>query len=211
MDAAEPSPSPLIAAYRHQDAREGFEVVTVTTGGSGLRLHGQTAAVEEGAAWSVRYEIVLDDRWRTYRAEVWGLAADGERRVVIELDRAGTWRVDGAPRPDLDGCLDVDLESSACTNTIPVHRMGLAVGDESEAPAVYVRAEDLRVERLEQTYRRAPSPDDDSADSTDGADGAGGATTTYAYSAPVFDFSCDLTYDAGGLVLDYPGIATRVL
>jgi len=40
------------------------------------------------------------------------------------------------------------------TNALPVHRAGLLVGGRAAAPAVYVRALDLAVERLEQTYTR---------------------------------------------------------
>jgi hypothetical protein len=31
----------------------------------------------------------------------------------------------------------------------------------------------------------------------------------YDYTAPAFEFRCELVYDAAGLVLDYPGIASR--
>jgi hypothetical protein len=31
----------------------------------------------------------------------------------------------------------------------------------------------------------------------------------YDYTAPAFDFSCQLVYDEAGLVLTYPGIAVR--
>jgi hypothetical protein len=183
--------APLVAAFRHGGGgREGFEVVRVQVTAAGVRLRGQTAAVEDGQAWSVGYEIALDEAWCTYRAQVWDLA----RRIVIELDRDGGWRVDGSPRPDLDGCLDVDLESSACTNTIPVHRLDLAVGEAAEAPAVYFRAADLAVERLEQSYRRLSSD---------------GGLDRYRYDAPIFDFTAQLTYDPTGLIVDYPGIATR--
>jgi uncharacterized protein len=36
----------------------------------------------------------------------------------------------------------------------PARRLELAVGRHADAPAAYVRAEDLRVERLEQRYLR---------------------------------------------------------
>ena len=103
---------------------------------------------------------------------------------------AGRWKVDGLHVPALDGCVDVDLEASACTNTFPIHRLGSAAGEPHEAPAVYVRVSELVVERLEQRY-------------TYRADG------TYDYEAPVFDFTCRLQYDEFGLVVEYPGIATR--
>jgi hypothetical protein len=40
------------------------------------------------------------------------------------------------------------------TNTLPVHRLDLPAGAQVAAPAAYVRALDLTVERLEQTYSR---------------------------------------------------------
>jgi hypothetical protein len=77
--------------------------------------------------------ISLDDRWITRTAQVWGRSLDGEREVTIEGDGSGRGRVNGASAPELDGCLEVDLESSACTNPIPVHRLNLAVDQPAEA------------------------------------------------------------------------------
>jgi uncharacterized protein len=80
------------------------------------------------------------------------------------------------------------------TNVLPVHRMALPAGARAAAPAAYVRAAGLAVERLEPTYVRA----------------AGQATRQcFDYTAPAFDFSCRLVYDESGLVVDYPGIAVR--
>ena len=89
----------------------------------------------------------------------------------------------------------MDLESSSLTNAFPVHRLGLGVGAEADAPAAYVRALDLSVERLEQRYVRL---EDD-----------GSRRERYRYTAPAFGFECQLLYDEYGLVLDYPGIAVR--
>jgi hypothetical protein len=56
-----------------------------------------------------------------------------------------------------------------------------------------VRFSTLAVERLEQRYTRLP--DDDAG------------RTRFDYWSP--DLQCELVYDESGLVLDYPGIATR--
>jgi len=58
--------------------------------------------------------------------------------------------------------------------------------------AAFVRADDLRVERLEQTYTRLD----------DGVH--------FAYTSMTFSFACNLAYDTSGLIVDYPGIATRL-
>lgn len=88
--------------------------------------------------------------------------------------------------------VNVDLESSAVTNTLPVHRLSLPLGEPSDVPAAFVRATDLRVERLEQTWERLET--------------AG----QVAYTSSTFDVRCTLTYDGSGLVVDHPGIAQRL-
>ncbi|WP_255354292.1 MULTISPECIES: putative glycolipid-binding domain-containing protein [Frankia] len=129
-------------------------------------------------------------------ATVRGRSATGSRSVTLEADRGGRWLVNGAVAADLEGFRDVDLESSAVTNALPVRRLDLAVGQRADAPAAYVRAVDLTVHRLEQTYTRAA---DD------------GSCQRYDYTDPTFAFACQLTYDDSALVVNYPGIATRAL
>jgi hypothetical protein len=185
---------PASAAWRHRVARDGFESMFVRRESSGYRFDGHTAAVEGRRAWAVRYTVYVDDGWTTTSARVWSWSVAGEHEVRLEADGRGHWAVDGESVSDLDGCLDVDLESSAFTNAIPVHRLVMAVGQSAQAPAVYVRALDAGIERLEQEYTRLADDGDQ----------------RYEYRAPGFDFECRLSYDASGLVLDYPGIATRV-
>ena len=112
-----------------------------------------------------------------------GLEVEG---VTVATEDGDSWQV--------DGCVDVDLGSSALTNAFPVRRLGLRTGDAADAPAVYVRAPDLVVDRLDQRYRRLPDE---------------GHAVRYAYEAPRFGFACTIRYDETGLVLDYPGIAVR--
>jgi uncharacterized protein len=60
----------------------------------------------------------------------------------------------------------------------------------TEVPAAYVRALDLCVRRLDQTYRRL----DD---------------RRYDYTSEGGDFRAVLEYDAAGLIVNHPGIAVR--
>ena len=145
---------PPTAAWRHLDARTGFEVLFLSRDPDGYHLEGYTTAVEADEAWAVRYAITLDSNRATSSAHITGRSALGEHHLRLESAGAGAWLVDGKPMPELTGCLDVDLEASACTNALPVGRLGLEVGQAADAPAVYVRARDLTVERLEQKYKR---------------------------------------------------------
>ncbi len=187
---------PATAAWRLLDAHVGFEVLYLRRAPEGYEFEGHSTGVEDREAWAVRYAITLDAGWVTRSAFVSGRSALGTSELRLEGDGAGAWLVDGEPDPTLAGCLDVDLEGSAFTNALPVHRLALSVGERADAPAAYVRANDLRLERLEQTYARLP---DD------------GERSRYDYVSPASGFRAELVYDRFGLVLDYPGIAVRVL
>ncbi len=80
------------------------------------------------------------------------------------------------------------------TNALPVHRLSLPVDAQAPAPAAFVRALDLSVERLEQHYKRATDE---------------GSHQRYDYTAPSFEVECRLVYDESGFVLAYPGLAVR--
>jgi hypothetical protein len=187
-------PPPATACWLHREARSGFEVAYFRSQEDGWAVDGTTAAVEDTKTWIVTYSIRLDAGWATRSARIMARTAAGLRETLLEVDQTGRWLVDGDPAPHLDGCRDVDLESSAMTNALPVHRLGLAAGRQADAPAAYVRALDLSVGRLEQTYRRIADE---------------GARQRYEYAAPAFDFTSCLVYDESGLVLDYLGVARR--
>jgi uncharacterized protein len=187
---------PVSAAWRHFDASDGFEVVFPSPEGDEPRFDGHVTAVEEGQPWALSYSIGLDSGWRSLGARIVSRSAMGTRKLELGRDAEGGWLVNGAPAPHVSGCDDIDLEASSFTNAFPVRRLGLAPGASAEAPALYVRAPDLRIERLDQRYRRLED------------DGPG---SRYDYASPAFGFEAVLVYDEFGFILDYPGIAARVL
>jgi hypothetical protein len=184
---------PHVACWRHRGLRSGFEVSFFAPARSGLRIAGTTTALQDGDAWVVSYVIELDELWRTRRAQLGSTSASGAFGHELDSDGQGHWLIDGEKAAHLDGCLDIDLEASAMTNTLPVHRLNPAPNERFAAPAAYLPVAKHGLERLEQFYTR--SDDDD--------------RLTFLYEAPAFDFQCRLAYDTAGLVLDYPGIAIR--
>jgi hypothetical protein len=82
------------------------------------------------------------------------VSAGGERAMTIVADGAGAWRADGDPIAALDGCHDVDLGWTPATNTLPIRRLDLAVGDAVTIPVAFLRFPELTLVRSDQTYSR---------------------------------------------------------
>jgi hypothetical protein len=181
---------PAAASWTHRGVRVGFEVLFAEAG----RLRGRTSAREGEATWYVGYAIAVGADWTTTSVTATNSTVTGDHEITLTRSPTGSWTVDGVPRPDLDGCQDVDFESSAVTNTLPVHRIAFVPRTTVEVPAAFVTAEDLSVLRLEQRYTLLSSDED---------------LHVFHYESATFDFECRLTFDAAGLVVDYPGIAVR--
>jgi hypothetical protein len=156
------------------DWRRSYELCTAREP-PGAVLEGTVLLPLAGAPAQVRYRVEADERWVTRLARV----EVGERVLLLEHDGAGRWLLGGVPRPDLEGCLDVDLGVTPSTNTLPIRRLGDAGG---ELPAAWVGFPELTLERLEQRY-------------TPLGDGR------WRYEAG--DFAADLVVDDRGLVVTY--------
>jgi hypothetical protein len=188
------TPLPAAASWNHRGVRTGFEIAFFADLNGGHRLAGHTTAHESGALWSVAYDVTVDGAWTTVSTHVSSLTAAGTSALTLIRDADGRWTLNGEPRPELDGCVDVDLESSAVTNTLPLHRLELVPGAGIDVPAAFVRADDLRVERLEHRYTLVE---------------AWPERLLVHDESSTFDVACDLEYDHSGLILQYPSIARR--
>jgi hypothetical protein len=176
-----------------------LEGVRVVLGGRRMRATGALVATasDEEPAYSATYSLTTGEDGVVSRVSVRAVNADGERQVTLNRSEEGVWLVDhgqGAERTHFDGAVDVDVAACVLFNAIPVRRLGLhQQAGEHNLPVVWVRLPDLAVQLVRQTYRSAPT--------------AGGPPVV---SFQQDDFTADLTVDADGLVVDYPGLARRV-
>jgi hypothetical protein len=158
-----------------------MERVVAARSENGFQLSGLILQAHEDAPYVVRYSIEVDDAWRT-RAVQLEVENDGQHQVALAADGAGNWSRENERLAALDGCLDVDLEWSPSTNTLPIRRLGLAVGEAKVVTAAWVRLPSLEIQRLDQSYERL----DD---------------RRYRYRSG--RFTADLGVDADGIVLQY--------
>lgn len=159
---------------------------------SPLSLEGEVALVEDGCAFAVSYRVDCDAAGMTTRAFVRCKCEGARSDRLLERDPAGRWTMDGAPQPQLEGIADVDLSVTPATNTSPLRRMQLAIGQSAEVTAAWLKFPSLELAPLKQIYRRV-------------------GTATYEYGAPDHDFVARLECDEDGIVGAYGDLWRRAI
>lgn len=153
MMTLRPFPTESRVRWRRMDV-PGREEARVERTPAGWRLTGELEVEEAGLAARLRYAIECDPEWRTRSAVIEGDAGGGPIQFALAADGVGHWTCDGAPVPDLAGALDIDLGFTPATNTLPIRRMDLAVGESAPVRSAWLRFPELRLEPLEQVYTR---------------------------------------------------------
>ncbi len=78
-----------------------------------------------------------------------------EPDLWLGTDGSGRWgEINGAHRPELDGCLDVELACSPFTASLPIRRLGLGDGQAAEILVAVVDVDTLQVAVERREYAR---------------------------------------------------------
>lgn len=170
---------------------DGLEHLTVGPEEDGIVARGVIVGAREGAPYGVDYTIVCGSDWRVRALD---LGTTDGMALSLRSDGLGAWvNHDGKALPEFAGCLDVDLAGSAFTNTLPIRRLGPALGERSAHLAIlYVPFTTFVPVQDGQIYT--------------GLEGG----RRFRYEAADRSFTAELPVDDDGLVLDYPGLFTRV-
>ncbi|HVR43718.1 MAG TPA: putative glycolipid-binding domain-containing protein [Thermoanaerobaculia bacterium] len=167
--------------------RPGHEAARIEASGEGWRLAGTAVLAADALPCRLDYSIELDAGFVTRAVRVTGWIGTRAIDLAIAADGAGSWSLGGSPAPEVTGCLDIDLGFSPSTNLLPIRRLGLAEGEEASVRAAWLPFPSLRLEPLEQRYRRI-GPRRWRYESRDGA------------------FVRELTVDRAGFPTLYPGL-----
>jgi hypothetical protein len=174
----------------------GLEHVIVSADATAWHAHGRVIMAEERLA-SVEYEVRCDAGFRVAALTISVSESAGGARLVLAADGDGHWLANDHARPDLDGCIDLDINCTPLTNTLPIRRLDWSAGQGHELDVVYISVPDLSVRRVRQRYTLL-APD------------AGQEAGQRVFRYESGSFSADLPVDGHGLVLDYPGIWERI-
>jgi hypothetical protein len=162
----------------------GMERCTLDRTPDGWRLAGTTLLAARGQPREVRWTVLTDMEWKTLTVGAHDETPEASRGLALSADGAGSWTAGGEPLVGLDGAIDIDLSWTPATNTLPIRRHRLAVGDSAETTAAWIAFPGHDIRRVTQRYERT-------------------GANTYRFSSG--EFSTDLEVDENGLVTDYPG------
>lgn len=168
----------------------GHEGCRLTSRNGGWQISGSAVFAHGGEACRLAYTIHCNAEWRTLSAAVSGWVGERDVHAEVAREEAGIWRLNGAEVPAVAGCLDVDLNFSPSTNTLPIRRLDLEVGQTATLRAAWLRFPGFALEPLEQSYTRL-------------------AENRYRYESTGGWFVAEVTVDGLGLVVDYGEVWRR--
>jgi uncharacterized protein len=166
----------------------GVEHVMAHSDASGFRADGQLVMVEDRPV-RVSYLLECDSRWRFTALAMTVTDSESERTLRLSATADGRWQTDGTSRPDLDGCIDIDINCTPLTNTLPIRRLSWTPGASHDLSVAYVSVPELTVRPVGQRYTQLEP-------------------SLYRYESGTF--RTDLPVDEAGFVLDYPSYWNRV-
>jgi uncharacterized protein len=175
-----------ILLWRRLDV-PGHEIGKLQSSDNGWELSGTAIFAHDRRPCRLDYLVQCDTLWRTRTAKVKGIIGDRDIDLQITIDAERKWYLNGAECPSVADCQDIDLGFSPSTNVLPIRRLSLAVGEETEVRAAWLPFPRLTFELLPQVYRRE-------------------GERTYRYESRGGAFVRTLEVNAAGLVTSYPGL-----
>jgi uncharacterized protein len=169
-------------SWRRSDEVEADEWCTLVIRDAGLSLVGTVIGADGGIPLRVEYRVFAEPGGPTTAVHVREWHGFDQRALTLTRDPKGNWTVDGRKVRALKGCTDVDLGISPATNTLPIRRLRLGVGQMKEIKAAWVLFPALTVEKATQAYTRLDE-------------------FTYRYASGTFE--AELVVDDDALVASY--------
>lgn len=140
--------------------------------------------------FQAEYRIETDLKWRTMAVIINSLVNGEARHLHLESDRRCNWQATGNVLENIKGCIDVDISVTPFTNTLPINRLELKVGEKSDIQVVYINVIEDEVTTMKQRYYRV-------------------SKRVYHYENMPNDFEADIEIDELGFVVAYQPLFYR--
>ncbi len=188
----------------------GAEIAIIELAGDRLIASG-VAIGSDPEPYRLDYELETATGFATSRVLVSARGGSWSRRIELVREQGRTWAADvrqegklllpdaGGELAAFDNAMDPDLGLSPLFNTMPVLRHGIHNGETAEDfLMVWISVPDLSLHASPQryTYLKTLSPDE--------------RMIRFEAVGEGHDFVADVIFDRHALVVDYPGVATRI-
>jgi hypothetical protein len=148
---------------------------------------------DERGPFRLVYRLNWNDEWQLRSAELEVSTDQFTRTLHLETDGRGHWLDgNGQTMNELDGCFDIDIWPTPFTNSFPIRRSPMEIGERQEFRMAWVFGPDLTVRPQSQAYTRLG----ERLYLFESLDGSG--------------FKAELPVDEDAFVLDYPELFQRV-
>ncbi|MGI8580860.1 MAG: putative glycolipid-binding domain-containing protein [Chitinophagaceae bacterium] len=152
---------------------------------------GQITGQGLGKLLNIYYKLEINSKWEIQTFNI-DFHSDTSFAISLHKNKSNQW-VDNNEKviPELIGCTDIDISLTPFTNTLPIKRLKLAIGQSKEISVIYIDLPNNKFKPVKQRYTNL-------------------GNGIYKYESLASGFTANLEVDNDGFVLNYPGIWHRV-
>ncbi len=117
-------------------------------------MRGEAVGDINGLLGRVMYRVHVGGELLTRAVRIRVQSHRDARHLRVSRNQQSQWRVNRSERPDLAGATDVDIGVTPATNTLPIRRFRLVVGESRDVLAAWIQIPSLSVMAAHQRYTR---------------------------------------------------------
>jgi hypothetical protein len=156
-----------------------------------IEVNGHITGQGLGKFLYVNYLLDINKQWEIQSVKI-NLQSDTSFSLSIYKNQHNQWvNEKGEILSKLNNCIDIDITLTPFTNTLPINRLKLGVGESKEIQVVYFDLPTSNFTSSKQRYTNL-------------------GNGIYKYESLPSGFTANLQVDNDGVVIDYPGIWHRV-
>lgn len=177
--------------YWQPKMQSGFEALIFDEEKDALFVDSIVIGIENGEAFKLHYRIWLNHQWQVTNFRIGHLPYGEEHKFY--RDQKDCWsRGDfyGNDEGEWTNCTDLDISCTPFTNTLPIRRLNLEIGQSADINVLFVQCPKLTVRTALQRYERL-------------------SEFEYQFTGLESQFTAVITVDANGFVTNYPNLFER--
>ena len=168
-----------------------LENCTAIISSVGSEISSVVIGVAEHKIFNIEYNLKINSHWKTEEVKINSTIEGFAKSLAFKSDGRGNWQENGHILEQFEGCIDVDIPLTPFTNTLPIKRLNMQIGQAQIIRVVYLDLLSNEIKPVTQKYVRLSDRE-------------------YKYENVPNDFEAVITVDESGFVVDYPTLFERI-